>query len=392
MGLLDKYYYPGVVDNRDLTNVFDFDNFVDHTQLGNVFAVGNRISNTSLNNFIYYMITVYNTTSKQNTLAFIENDFQNALSDYIIVNNIAPALANTETGVFNVSNQTNYNTFVTQNVYAIIKSSSLDWSDLSTIQSQLLALPNDNFSFIKSLAGTQTVDTVAFQQQFAQILTNNLYPAFYYRHITDRIKNCDDFKCKRAYLLARYVFVYYTFMSMFLMIFGSPTTVDKFRTDTNSTNDQLETLKYQIILLMDGILGVLQDENILDAPNMEPSKIHEFIGIKSKKVSDIQGYYEYLRHLSEDNVLKSHYLNEQKKTATIMQNNLSNFTEEEMLSYKRYVDVRRSFIILVVIMFLVISYLITLLTLGRYNILFLTSSIVLLGLAITTMVAVTRQR
>lgn len=389
---IQKFYYPGISDNTDLTNVFDFDNFMDHVKLSTVLSGGGSgVSNIIMNNFIQTVLSVYNSTAQQNTNTFIDQYFQNALSDFIIRNNIATVMAQTTGGNFNINDAGQYK-FLSDQIYAIIGSSSIDWSDLTTIQSQMLGLPSSMFAWGSSLTTfAQTFDVNAFQGQVVQLLMANMYIAFYFRHITDRVRNCEDFKCKRAYLLAKYVFVYYTFMSIFLSIFSSSSTVNQFKIDTGLDTNSVETLKYQIVLVMDGVLSQLQNENVLDSPGLEFNSL-SFQGIGPPAVSDIQGYYEYLKTLSDQNVLKSNYLNEKKKTATIMQNNLGNYTNQEVLSHKQYVDTKRGFIASVIVMFLVILYIVGLVVFRSYTVLYASSAVILLGLAINGLVAVATQK
>ena len=368
---LAKFYYPGISDNKDLTNVFDFDDFVNYTQLNAVMG-----SNIAIQQFLSYLLDIYNTKSVQNTRDFIENQFQTALYDYIIRNVIAPAVASTNGSTFSATNASQVQ-YLSDQIYAIIESPTIDWSDLSTIQSQLLAMPSASFNFGSQLTGyANTFDVNAFQSTFVALLMSSLYVAFYFRHITDRIYNCDDFKCKRAFVLAAHVFVYYTFMSVFLVIFGSANSIDSFKNDTGLDNEQLEAFKYQIVLVMDGVLNLLQDENVLDAPDMEIQ------GVGLANVSTIQGYYDYLKGLSDGNVLKSNSLSFAKQTAQIMQNNLGNYTNEEILKHNQYRRARRSFIVTVVVCVFVLLYLIFLVASRSFLMLYMSSAIIMLVLVI----------
>ena len=250
---------------------------------------------------------------------------------------------------------------------------------MSTLNQQLLNLPDDLFTFGAGLSSfTSSFDVNAFRTQFVSTLMTYMYTVFYFRHILDRVVNCPDFKCKRVYLLAKYVFVYYTFMSLFLIIFSSASTVSQYSTDTKLQNSDLDLIKYNLVLLLDGILSLLQNENLLDVEG-------------SDNVSTITGYYNQIKQLSDMNVSKSFHLQDKKQFAEVMKNNLGNYTNVELESKKRYDKGKRTFVATVIVMLIVIIVLISLLMARAGVAFYVCAGIVLLSLAIDLLVHVLKK-
>jgi hypothetical protein len=356
---------PNIV-KTDLENVLDYNTFLNTVRLSDVLT-----SNAVMMYFAKYLLQVFDVTSQQNVSTFVNSDFQNGLADFIIQVHVAARLTVSSQQKLNVS-QISY---LTSHVYAILNG-PIDWSDMSSIKDQLLRLPASLFSFGSNFSTYGTVFNLAnFQERFVDILMDTMYPSLYFKHITDRATNCQDFKCKRIYLLTKYLFVYYTFMNVFLSIFSSATTVQTCKNDTGMTSEDLETLKYQLVVVMDGVLSLMQNENMLDVPG-------------ANQVSSISQYYTQIKNMSNGNILKSNYLNEKKETAEVLRNNLTNYTKNEILSYERFRKERREFIATLLVMFVVVSFLVGLLVTKSYKAMFASSAIVLLGLAINGLAAV----
>jgi hypothetical protein len=362
-----------VTDNSELNNVFDFNNFLDNTRMGKLV----NVDNIALKNFVVFLLDVFSTSALQNTKEFVSTKYGNALIDYTFTKLVAPSLAS-QSSNFSASNNVQVQ-YVKNQVNLILNSSMIDWSDMNTIQQQLVNLPSSLFAFGSNFTPFgQTFDVNAFKTSLVNIIMENMYPAFYYRHIVYKVSNCDNLKCKRSYLLAQYVFVYYSFMSIFLAIFSSSATVQKFNVDTGLDMTTLGNMKIQIVLVLDGILSLLQDENLLDSTG-------------NGQVSSITQYYNSIKTLSDNNVLKSTYLSDEKRKVHIMHNNLSNHTNSELVSYNDYIKAKRSLLWTIFVMVLVILFLIGLLLKRSFLILYASCALVLLGLAINGLVAVILQ-
>ena len=377
MSIISKLYYPGIYDNTDITNIFDFDNFLDHTKFMNILSVDSSkgLDINLASKLLEYLTSV--PSDVNGTRDFIDKRFGNLIYDYTFWEVFSKEFGNHVGSLYNSQNKGHGQALYT-NVMGIFNS-AVDYSDLATLSSQFMSLPDKYFTFGSNFTPYgDKFDINAFKSDFIELLVKYFYPYHYFIHIQERVKNCDDFKCKRAYLLAKYVFVYYLYMSIFVFLFGTGNAVRDVATTLKKDNASLEVIKYQIVLAMDQILSILQEENLLDGPD-------------GNKVSSLAGFYKEIKALSDSNVRESNFLNEKKNVALIMQNNLSNYTNYEVLAHQELWSLKRSFIIIAVVMLVIIATLIALVISGSYSYAYILSGIVLLGLGINGLVAAIRQ-
>lgn len=366
MTVISNLYYSGIANSKDITDVFDFENFLDHTKINGILTNFKEIDN-----FLKSMLDTFDTTN-QNIVTFVNEAYIAKLRDTCYYNSFVKIIASTPSN-FSTTDAAQV-AFLKTKVEEILNT-SIDWSDLDTIRTQLVNLPDAAYQWGASFkAFAQAFDMAKFKEQIVSALMTSHYPYIYYKHIMEKSATCADFKCKRAYILCKYVFVYYTFMTLFLAIFSNAETVVAFKSaNAYADNDTLSNLKYRMVLVMDKVLAVLQEENLLDNSG-------------ATGVSNIMQYYETLKTLSDNNVVSSNTLNERRKIAGLMQNNLSNYNHNEATAAATYARTRVIFWVTVGIMSLVMLYLYSLTAMQNWAMLFFTATfvmIILLGVATT---------
>lgn len=370
---MSKFYLTGISDNKDITNVFDFDNFYTVMKFDQIL----QSKNTLLNALVVALRDGFHIQATSSMATFMDV-FPGVLFQQSFNNTFLPAIAAQNPVMFNANKPTQV-AALQNSLVLLVTNSAVDFSSMSSIQPSLMNLPDKAFAFGQSFVGIgDTFDVSAFKTNITQVIMDSFYTYFYYIHVQKEINACGDFKCKRAYLLAQYVFVYYTLMSLFLRIFSNANTVQQFATDTTSSNADLEALKYELVLMMDGVLARLQDENLMDVPG-------------AQNISTLNKYYNKLKAMSAKNVQTSSDLNDEKTKAKVMQNNLGNFTSTELLAMEDLNKMKLVFLISVVAVGLVIAMLVYFLLSGNYMALNVTAAVVLLSIAIYGLVGAIRQ-
>jgi hypothetical protein len=369
-----KFYYPEVTKNEILMKVFDFDNFLDHTRLGTLLAQssGSGLDFAKISFLLTRLIKEYEVNTNRNSSKLLRK-FDTPLFDVCFDLSFIPVFKN-RFNSFNVTDINQYNFYKT-NIYNIVYHKYLDFSDLNSIAGQIINLPDKQFEFGKQLVGfNQEFDVKAFKHDLADDIFSTMYSVFFFKMIRKNFTSCEDFKCKRLFLLAKYVFGYFLFMSIFLIIFGDPEVLKAFKTTNNLTMEKTDYLKHTIIVIMDDILSLLQEENMLDSTG------------KGDKTS-LALYYEQAKKLSDKNVIFSRVLNKKKNTALIMQNNLNNFTNNEVLTLRARNRAKIVFWTLAIISVFTISSCCTFIWLKIYRPVHMISSAGLFGIAIYALVS-----
>lgn len=390
MSSISRFFNSSGSEKKSLSDVFDFDNFADHVKLTTHIASGNGLDSVKVNDLITSLVKGYNNQSKLKQ--YVDTDFIITFIDQYIIYEVASAITvqNQKFSYTNASHSKDLRTLI-YSIFNIIKNGSnvvdtnvlfksnvLSFADIGTIQQQLHQLSTDTFkSFHKKYRNTGETEEV-FRQKLENIFMDKLYIVFYFAHIYDRSMFCNDFKCKRSFVLAKYVFVYHVFMTIFLIIFSSADSVQVFKTATKKDNNDLQSLKTRMVSIMDSILTLLQEENILDTPGLD-------------NTSTIGKYYDKIKDLSDKNVLKSNFLNEKKKTALMMQNNLGNFSNYEALAHRELYYTKVGFFSTIVVMLIVLLILLVLVYGQQYLMLIVVSGVVMLGLAIYGLLSAIKQ-
>lgn len=213
------------------------------------------------------------------------------------------------------------------------------------------------FSFGQSLYNlTAEFNAESFKNKVAQQVMTSFLPVFYYRHLSEKLTACgsDDKKCKRAYVLARLVYVYYLAMSLFLMVFASPERTKKYKAVTNDNDAMLKSRKQRLLHIMDGVLIKLGDPALREDDGA------------SSGPADLKQFYDDVKQLSLSNVQQSNDLARLKADISTMQNNLSNYNQMEGLNAKQTSMYRVMFYVNLVFWILVLAYIIGLTVLRRF--------------------------
>jgi hypothetical protein len=374
MSITARFNYTGVADSKDIADIFDYAAFLDHTKIISVIGdtTGN-LDNTKVNTFINNLIAGCGNDYDK----FVNNDTFTYLTTSNSSNQDGQSFLNV---LFNtcyqlsfipyIKAQSGYNTIdtalnisLTTALMNIFKASDLDWSDLSTVSIQMLALDKSYFMF-GGITRDPNFNPDDYKKKVVPEIVKDFYPMIYYLHILKQKSYCTDFKCQRAYVLVKYVFIYYTFMILFESVFANSAALSYFASTLGQTVTQLDTMKTRMVLIMDHILFLLENENQLDVGT-------------AAQVSSVTDYYNKIKTISDSNTKGSNTLNETKNTAVLMQNNLANYSNNEVVTYNRYVRERREFILTVIVMFFIISGIITAILMKLYTPVYVITGIVL---------------
>jgi hypothetical protein len=387
MTIISKLNYPSITGNPDITNIFDFDNFLAQTRLNGILYTASVLDYTKVEIFISNMTKNY----QANAQSFLNNDklvyvdptdstlgessFLKTLFNTCYTTAFIPFLKTNASNIDPSNNNANKKT-IAEEIIKIFEA-PIDWSNMQTLGDQLKNLNDMYFSF-GGCSSDKAFNVGVFKQRIVPGIISSFYPMIYYLHIIKQAKGCNDFKCRRAYILMKYVFVYYTLMTLFLKVFGSAENVELFKSvNTKYNNEKLTAMKYQLVLTMDGVLDVLTHENVLDLPD-------------SNNFSSMTEYYNKLKELSDGNIHQSSELNGRKDTAVIMQNNLLNYTNNEVVTYTSYQRTKIAFIIIVVVLLLDLAFLLLLIFNRQYDLVFVIGGVSLLAIIIYGMVALYR--
>jgi hypothetical protein len=381
MANISGLYFPDIEQNTVLQNVFNLETFMDNTNFSMVLSTnGVDYSPSRVWSLLGSITTTYMT--KENTRVFVDEQFAEIIFRFILEKSFAPAWQRERSQhLFNAESPTQVNA-MGANIKAILNS-NVDYSYLETIESQLTHLNDELFRFGRAFAGYgNTFDVGAFKVEFVNRLVNHFYPYLYFIHILKAQSFCKEFKCKRVYNLAKYVFVYYLCASMFLLIYSTTSRVDTYMKDQSLslTTQAMESRKEQLIRLQDGLLKVLAEENSFD----------DKTSVDQNAKSTIAGYYDKISMLSNLNMAGTNYINEKKKNATIMQNNLGNYSNIEARNFIEMKRAKTIFWVLFAIICAIISLLILFIFQNKFTYLYTLSGVTLLALAMYGLISVIR--
>lgn len=375
MSNIKKLYFPEIQNNSYMMDVFDFDKFLNKTQFS--FVIGDANGNSDVRKVMTLMRRLLHgfDLSNQNIKRFIDNNFSQTLFNFILDESFAPALQS-EVGshLFNAKNVRQVS--VLKNNIESIFNGHVDYQDLKTLQTQFENLDNKLFRFGKQLKPYgEGFDIAEFKDWFTKLLVQHFYPFLYFIHIQKAVIFCDDFKCKRVYILAKFVYVYFTLMALFLVVYSDTTSVSTCMSVLQTTQSDIDNTKERIQRILDSIIGILDEENILDNNN---------------DVSKMAEYYNLLKETSKDNTKRSHDLNTKRNVALNMQNNLSSILSTEAMAYRDLWRAKVIFYVVLALILMVICMQIVFILQKQYTRLFILSGLTLLALAIYALVVVTK--
>lgn len=375
------YISEDLQNNQSLMNVFDSNNFWLHTKLNYVLGTDpTRFDEKRLYTFVTKLNSAFG-NANSSVKAFIDTHFKEALFDFCVRNSMAPSFGFQNGSSFDSNNVNHVNQLKNYTTSILFSTKyTIDFSVLETVETQLNNLPSELFKFGASLQKFDVAfDVEEFKRQFITYLMTHLYPVMYFTHVQTQKNACNNFTCKRAFNLATYVFVYFTYMTIFNSIYESSSSIQRFKDANTLDNTAISGLKDLMVLLMDGILGLIEDENILDVSGTGSIK------------STLSQYYNKAKKLSSSNVATSNLVNEKRDTALVMQNNLTNYTDNEALTYAELRRTRVSFYVTLVVLFSVITFLIGLVWSRQFMFLYVASVVTLLAMSLKGLISAIRQ-
>lgn len=217
---------------------------------------------------------------------------------------------------------------------------NVDVSNMDKLVDAVRKLSDDAFLFGKKLFTYDADFKVdVFKNDMSFSIPKYFYTFFYYKHLIYRASMCTgDVQCQRLYNLGQYIFVYYTIMTMFLIVFGTSENTSRYVQATKINLDEAQALKYSMTSIMDGILLRLQEKSLLNISG-------------GSGVSNLQNQ---VAQASNQNVAKSQELVMKQVNVKNIQNNLTSYNTIEAMSYRQLSATRIKFWLYVVIMAVVL--------------------------------------
>lgn len=379
MSAISGLYFKDIEENEYVQKIFDFDNFMDNTNFSFVLGTTNGYVPARVWTLLSRLLDSYE-RSKKNARNFLDQQVALTLFNYILEQSFAPEWEQSVgRNLFNATSPQQVAALST-NIMAIFNA-NVDFSNLDTLGSQFKNLNDQVFRFGRAFAGFgNTWDVGAFKVRFVDMLVRHFYPYLYYIHIQRAQTFCRDFKCKRVYNLAKFVFVYYLAASIYLLIYSKIDRTQTYMRALNVNTQMLDSRKIELVSLKDDFLTILDEENSLDKKTSSGGNTR----------STIAKYYDSIKTVSDMNVKGSNFLNEKKATTEIMQTNLSSYSLYEARSYKEMKDAKTIFWVLFVLFIIIIITISYCIINKRYTLMYPVSGLTLLAIAVYGLVSAVR--
>lgn len=349
-----------VKDNIYLSNVFKFEDFLVNSRISqslraNSGSAADRFTSSGGNAKLDYGIvkTVMSRLSNQykkrnvdDVLALYPSLFMDINFEYSFMPYIQ------ETYKSNVRPEQ-----IKLDVYRLVH--NINVMDLDRLPLEIQAMPDDMFSFGEKLYINQKDFKVdVFKRDMSNVMSKAFFVVLYYKHLISRASACAGvMSCQRIYNLAQYIFVYFTVMVMFLIVFGSQELVDTYAKETNESMENMQQLKYTLVAIMDGILARLQEKNLLNQGDKNTT-----VGARSA----VNEYYDSIKKLSSSNKQLSQDLNTKKSNVLLMQNNLASYNSMEMVTHRAVITANVGLWVAIILSILLIGSVVVLTMQGRF--------------------------
>lgn len=248
---------PQVKKDIYLANVFNFEDFLSNSSIADTITMS--VDGTTQSNYpvvdrmIKSIVNFYSKKSVDDVMSMfqgllIDTDFDVKFVPYIqesYKSNVKPEIIKME-------------------VYKLVQ--NINVANMDKLSSEILDMPEDMFSFGEKLfTFSKDYNVNQFKLDMSGAIPKSFYPLLYYKHLIYRSSACaGDVECQRVYNLAQYIFVYYVIMLLFLFVFDSNERVNRFATETKSSMESLQKLKYDLVAIADAILMRLEEKNMLD--------------------------------------------------------------------------------------------------------------------------------
>ena len=243
---------------------------------------------------------------------------------------------------------------------------NVDVSDMDKLVEGVRKLPDDTFLFGKKLFTYDADFKVdVFKNDMSFSIPKYFYTFFYYKHLIYRASMCTgDVQCQRLYNLGQYIFVYYTIMSLFLIVFGTSENTSSYIQATKISLDEAQALKFSMTSIMDGILLRLQEKSLLNISG----------GLGATNLQN------QVAQASNQNVAKSQEIVMKQVNIKHIQNNLSSYNTIEAMSHRQLAATRIKYWVYIVILAIVMLGVIATTLSGNYLVADIISLIVVVAI------------
>ncbi len=162
--------------------------------------------------------------------------------------------------------------------------------------------------------------TAEFKNKLAPQLLESFFPFLYYRYLNEKLSACPDanMRCKRIYKLAKYVFLYFSLMSVFLAVYANAQDTTRYKESNNEDDIVINEKRQKIVYIMDTILIQMNNAEMQD----------------SGMNTDLATFYTNIKRMSLENIQSSNNLVEHKREVETLQNNLANYNNMQNLNYR----------------------------------------------------------
>jgi hypothetical protein len=162
--------------------------------------------------------------------------------------------------------------------------------------------------------------TAEFKNKLAPQLMESFFPFFYYRYLNEKLSACPDanMRCKRIYKLAKYVFLYFSLMSVFLAVYANEQDIEKYKQANNEDDIVVNEKRQKLVYIMDSILIQMNNEEMQD----------------NGTNNDLATFYTNIKRMSLENIQSSNNLVELSREVDILQNNLANYNNMQNMNFQ----------------------------------------------------------
>jgi hypothetical protein len=210
-------------------------------------------------------------------------------------------------------------------------------------ETAITSLPNTLFMFGEGLyVNVSNFNVEQFKTKIASSIVSSFYPYFYIQRLNASRAACTDANqsCTRIYKLASYIYVYYMVMTIFLIVFSTDDSVEKYKKTTNENDINVDDKRASMVFIMDTTLLKL------NSPTMS----------EKGEQKDIAVFYDNIRRMSLENVQASNKVVESKRDIDNLQNNLKNYNAMENITYNDLLNTRISFYVQCILWIAVVIY------------------------------------
>ena len=339
--------YPDAKADALLAKVFDFGTFMDVTRLHKI-MVGYKSNKANydlrvVKHFIDNVSTAFYEKADRDAEMFLMYA-SDALFKTCFDHSMLPYFSSDFQQAFNATNTSQVETVHDAIEKLVMSVESVQLFDPKTAQGKDAAIKSktDNlFEFGETLYHkTSDFKTAEFKNKLAPQLLESFFPFFYYRYLNEKLSTCPDanMNCKRLYKLAKYVFMYYSLMSVFLAIFAEADDTVRYKETNNEDDIAVNEKRQQLVFMMDSILIKMNDKDMQDS------------GINS----DLATFYSNIKKMSMENIQSSNSIVEKKREVESLQNNLANYNNMQHLNQRDMLVARVAFFANLIVWLLVV--------------------------------------